>query len=52
MCVKFSPENLNSNPYPSHLISTNICEMTTAPFLVFDSLKNELKENYHLTSFI
>lgn len=30
MCAKFSPGDLNPDPYFSHPISIYICEMTTA----------------------
>ena len=31
MCVKFPPGDLNSGPYPSHLISTYTCEVPIVP---------------------
>ena len=31
MCVKFSPENLNFDPYPSHPINTYTCGVTIVP---------------------
>ena len=31
MCVKFSPGDLNSNPYPPHPTSIYTCGVTIAP---------------------
>ena len=46
MCVKFSPENLNSDNYPSHFIS--ICQ----GFTVVTCFSKPHKHNHYVHTYI